>query len=346
MRASCCLLCGVYGLWLATDAHANGWQARGTQAAPTTTLTSPARSTASAPSMSKATATATDAPLRWRPVRHRAERIETSYRRPIRRGDSEFPAREFRSVQYNESFGDSATQELLPATDERFARRTVQGRIYSSSNQRTPGPLDRTNPFRDDDDDGSDLQGLSTNSEEDDLPLTPLQLPQNGAVVDEGTSLGPQDSPIVIDCDLPHKYLYEIDLDITVSGIAGSDYPQFCALQHDEPYPLRYWPETVFEWKAASTCHKPLYFEEENLERYGHEFGPIWQPVYSGAHFFKSVVTLPYSMGLKTPNECVYTLGHYRPGNCAPKLFHATPFTKRAALFQGAFVGALIPIIP
>jgi hypothetical protein len=39
-------------------------------------------------------------------------------------------------------------------------------------------------------------------------------------------------------------------------------------------------------------------------------------------------------MGLETPNECIYALGHYRPGSCAPYYIEALPFTWRAAAFQ------------
>lgn len=93
-------------------------------------------------------------------------------------------------------------------------------------------------------------------------------------------------------------------------------------------------------WKASALCHKPLYFEDVALERYGHSWGPFLQPIMSGAHFFGRLPVLPYCMGLKTPNECVYTLGYYRPGSCAPYLVGGVPFTWRAALFQaGGAVG-------
>jgi hypothetical protein len=98
-------------------------------------------------------------------------------------------------------------------------------------------------------------------------------------------------------------------------------------------------------WKASGLCHKPLYFEQVQLERYGHSWGPYVQPIMSGAHFFATFPVLPYKMGIQTPNECVYTLGHYRPGNCAPYMIEAVPFTWRAALFEaGAWVGGAAAI--
>jgi hypothetical protein len=60
-------------------------------------------------------------------------------------------------------------------------------------------------------------------------------------------------------------------------------------------------------------CHKPLYFEEVQLERYGHTAGPVRQPFISGAHFFVNLAALPYKMAINPPHECQYALGYYRP---------------------------------
>ena len=62
----------------------------------------------------------------------------------------------------------------------------------------------------------------------------------------------------------------------------------------------RCWPQITYTWKGSALCHKPLYFEEEQLERYGHTFG-IAQPVVSGAHFFGTLPVLPYKMGIEMP---------------------------------------------
>ena len=115
--------------------------------------------------------------------------------------------------------------------------------------------------------------------------------------------------------------------------------PTECTLG-DEQYQMRGWIPSTMAWKASDLCHKPLYFEEVQLERYGHTSGPITQPVVSGAHFFLNIATLPYKMGLHPPNECRYPLGYYRPGNCAPWLLPPVPISARAGLMQaGAVVG-------
>ena len=93
-------------------------------------------------------------------------------------------------------------------------------------------------------------------------------------------------------------------------------------------------------WKASAMCHKPLYFEDEQLERYGHSFTPCIEPFVSGAHFFATIPVLPYCMGVEPPNECIYALGHYRPGDCAPYMCNPVPLSCRGALFEaGAVVG-------
>ncbi|QDT70213.1 hypothetical protein MalM25_31590 [Planctomycetes bacterium MalM25] len=135
--------------------------------------------------------------------------------------------------------------------------------------------------------------------------------------------------------------LDSIDLHIGVKGDEGDDYPFNCSLDDGSVFTPRSWCEITYMWKASGLCHKPLYFEDVQLERYGHSWGPIVQPIISGAHFFGTLPVLPYKMGLKTPNECVYTLGYYRPGDCAPYLIDPIPFTWRAALFEaGGVVGA------
>jgi hypothetical protein len=119
--------------------------------------------------------------------------------------------------------------------------------------------------------------------------------------------------------------------------------PPECQLG-DEPLQIRDWTMTTFTWTASAVCHKPLYFEHVELERYGHSAGPFIQPVISTAHFFGNFLILPYNVGLQTPFECIYGLGDYRPGNCAPWLIPAFPLHPRAALFQTGAVFGLIGI--
>ncbi len=102
------------------------------------------------------------------------------------------------------------------------------------------------------------------------------------------------------------------------------------------------WPETTVSWKASALCHKPLYFEQPHLERYGHSTGPLSQPIVSAGHFYLTIPTLPYQLALWPPYECIYALGHYRPGSCAPYYLDPIPLSIRAGLAQaGAWVGGV-----
>lgn len=144
---------------------------------------------------------------------------------------------------------------------------------------------------------------------------------------------------------LKDQRLDAITLQISPGGRMGEDVPYECTLG-DEPFMPREWAGLTYTWKASGLCHKPLYFEDEQLERYGHSWGPYVQPLVSGAHFFGTLPILPYKMGLKTPNECVYVLGHYRPGSCAPYMIDPIPFTWRAALFEGGVAYGVAAVIP
>ena len=113
-----------------------------------------------------------------------------------------------------------------------------------------------------------------------------------------------------------------------------------------EEFKMRDFRMSTFTWVAAASCHKPLYFEQVGVERYGHSSGPIIQPVVSGVHFFGDIVMLPYNMGLQMPNECVYDLGYYRPGDCAPWLVPGFPLAPRGFKLQGMAMGAAIALLP
>ncbi|MCE9524759.1 MAG: hypothetical protein K8R36_01745 [Planctomycetales bacterium] len=107
----------------------------------------------------------------------------------------------------------------------------------------------------------------------------------------------------------------------------------------------RDWMPSTFTWTASALCHKPLYFEEVQLERYGHTAGPIKQPIISGAHFFLNIAALPYKMAINPPRECQYPLGYYRPGDCAPWQIPPIPLSLRGAAAEaGVWVGGIFMI--
>jgi len=125
--------------------------------------------------------------------------------------------------------------------------------------------------------------------------------------------------------------------------------PAECTLPQEtvnHPKELRDWTMLTYTWKASGLCHKPLYFEQRQLERYGHSAGPILQPILSGAHFFSTIAIVPYKMGMNPPQECQYTLGYYRPGSCAPYLVSPIPLSIRGGLTQAAAMVGGAYILP
>ena len=121
--------------------------------------------------------------------------------------------------------------------------------------------------------------------------------------------------------------------------------PRECLLAQTA-YQPRQWKPLTMTWKASNLCHQPLYFEDVNLERYGHTHGPLLEPIVSSAHFFANIAILPYRMGVHAPNECQYALGYYRPGSCAPWIKDPFPISARGALAQGAWATGLFWLVP
>jgi len=121
--------------------------------------------------------------------------------------------------------------------------------------------------------------------------------------------------------------------------------PEECVLSSAD-FDYRNWTAITYTWKASGLCHKPLYYQDIQLERYGHSAGPVLQPILSGAHFFGATVVLPYNMGISPPNECKYALGYYRPGSCAPYMISPIPLSVRGGLAQAAAVVGLVYLLP
>lgn len=72
---------------------------------------------------------------------------------------------------------------------------------------------------------------------------------------------------------------------------------------------------TAYTWASPAFAHRPLYFEQPNLERYGLGHCRLIQPWTSGIHFYGSVLLMPLKVCIQHPRESVCTLGHWRPGD-------------------------------
>jgi len=78
------------------------------------------------------------------------------------------------------------------------------------------------------------------------------------------------------------------------------------------------WTPNGYCWQSPAFCYSPLYFEQPNLERYGNSTFPLLAPAVSATYFFGQVTFLPIRSLIQPPWSTSCTLGHHRPGDCAP----------------------------
>lgn len=107
----------------------------------------------------------------------------------------------------------------------------------------------------------------------------------------------------------------------------------------------RYQPIMNVHWESAALAYRPLYFEDEALERNG-QYRPFIQPAISAAHFFGRVPALPYMMANQRPNSCVYPLGSIRPGSCVEPYRRQWPLSANGGLTEAGVVTGLFFLIP
>jgi hypothetical protein len=110
-------------------------------------------------------------------------------------------------------------------------------------------------------------------------------------------------------------------------------FPLDCQLDNSQSGGRDFTPIT-FSWTASALCHRPTYFEDELLERYGYTAGPWIQPFRSGARFLIDFVIIPYRAGIHPHNECIYTLGFFRPGTPSPAIRPGFPLSVKGGLWQ------------
>lgn len=113
----------------------------------------------------------------------------------------------------------------------------------------------------------------------------------------------------------------------------------------DDQYEGRKFGRMHYHWEASNMHSNPLYFEDVSLERYGHTHRPLVQPFVSVGKFGAQLFGLPYQMTLHPARECIYPLGYYKPGECAPRLIYQVPLNaKAAAATAGFYTGAILAL--
>lgn len=159
-----------------------------------------------------------------------------------------------------------------------------------------------------------------------------------------------QAAEIPVDLTRELKPTYQLNVDVhTPAGKLPRDFAAERLAENPTPAGavlVRGWPVLDYHWKAPGSRHNPLYFEEVNAERYGYTCCHCLQPAISAAHFFGTIPVLPYLMAADCPRECVYTLGHYRPGACNPWRRHCWPCRLDAAAVEAGVAVGLIALIP
>ncbi len=146
-------------------------------------------------------------------------------------------------------------------------------------------------------------------------------------------------------CPTPREYVKKLsDISTNIAAEPG-EFPVECGLG-DEQFQPRNFQSTLFAWKASALCHKPLYFEDIELERYGQTCSPLFQPIISATKFYLALPILPYLMGVEPPLECIYPLGYYRPGSCAPFIIPPVPISLRGALLEAGVWVAGVALVP
>jgi hypothetical protein len=166
------------------------------------------------------------------------------------------------------------------------------------------------------------------------------QAPADPTLADSSARLRPYRplTSVTIDAALPPGVTPSDDATESAAGLRSPDI--------GDPRLESGWGLVDYAWSPTLLCHRPLYFEQTNLERFGYTVGPCLQPVVSGAHFFATIPALPYKMTIDRPRDCISTLGHYRPGNRVPRRWHGLPLRPDAATVEAATVVGLVLLLP
>jgi len=119
---------------------------------------------------------------------------------------------------------------------------------------------------------------------------------------------------------------------------------------------MRAWEPSLYLWESPAFTHRPLYFEEQRVERLGQTRFPQLAPLVSGAQFVGRTVSLPYAMAIHCPHHCVAPQSQMRPVAvklCEPPAapcngHQVTPPGShlKAAAVQAAAVTGMIMITP
>jgi len=112
-----------------------------------------------------------------------------------------------------------------------------------------------------------------------------------------------------------------------------------------DPYYGRDWPQQTLFVEPAYVCHKRLFFEELNSERYGWDLG-LAGPFVSTGYFFKDLFLLPYHAFTNPCRKYECSSGKCRPGDPVPYLLYPEGLSVTGAAAEIGTIAALMAIFP
>jgi hypothetical protein len=138
----------------------------------------------------------------------------------------------------------------------------------------------------------------------------------------------------------------DFDRDRDIRSFAATKAREFNVRFGGDQYVPRNFPDVAMQWQAPSTKYYPLYFQDWQMERYGHVYPFPLQPIVSNVRFGIQLVMMPYQMAITPPWEMQSPLGWYRPGDVVPKLHYQFPLSAKAAFVEAATVTGFYFLIP
>ena len=186
--------------------------------------------------------------------------------------------------------------------------------------------------------DGPELEGG--------MPEDPRTYEDDGlglAPDDEGEEDGSQEKQVPLADDITQIQPF---LSYALKDMDRSNLPERLAEVPNANYVRPQRDPIAYHWMASNLYHNPLYFEDPSLERYGHAYPPLVQPFASAGRMTAQLIGLPYQMTIDPIHRRRYSLGWYRPGDCAPKLKYRIPLHRKAAAVQAAAIAGGFLIAP
>ena len=114
-------------------------------------------------------------------------------------------------------------------------------------------------------------------------------------------------------------------------------FPDYAQVPKEAPL-ARAWDPLTELVDPAFVCHRRLYFQQLNFERYGWDLG-IASPFLSQAAFYFDLATLPYHVAMEPFRRFECNTGYYLPGDPAPLALYVREPSLTGALGEAAVIG-------